>query len=186
LTWDEKPALYIILHDITQQNTILQLKIAANHQKDKILATVSHELRTPLNSMLGMVQIMQERIKDKELQHYLKICNNSGYLLLGLVNSILDLNLIRANKLKLSPQTISLKDFLQEIKELFDFQCQQKTIYLQTKISPLLPKQITTDKNRLSQIFINLIGNALKFTSRGGIMIPSMNINEILHILRSA
>ena len=171
LYWDGKPAIGIILHDVTQQNTILRLKIAANIQKDRVLATVSHELRTPLNSMLGMIQIMQQLTQDIDLTRYLTICSNSGYLLLGLVNSILDLNMIKANKLKLYTQEIRLREFLEDILRLFEFQCNQKKIFLKLTISPLLPKLITTDKNRLGQIFLNLIGNALKFTQKGGITI---------------
>jgi len=178
LVWDGKAAIGIIFHDTTQQSTILKLKIAANIQKDRVLATVSHELRTPLNSMLGMIQIMLESTKDIDMLHYLKICNNSGYLLLGLVNSILDMNLIRANKLKLQVEKIHLGDFLENIMRLFEFQCSQKSIFLKLRMAPNMPKTVTTDKNRLSQIFINLIGNALKFTEKGGITISVMKHQE--------
>jgi len=171
LVWDEKAAIGIIFHDITQQNTILKLKIAANLQKDRILATVSHELRTPLNSMLGMIDILMQQVRESEMIHYLSICKNSGYLLLGLVNSILDLNLIRANKLKLVIEEIRIHEFLKDIIRLFEIQCTQKSIYLKLKVSSLLPKLIATDKNRLSQIIINLVGNALKFTQEGGITV---------------
>jgi len=171
LIWDEKPAIGIILHDITQQNTILRLKVAANIQKDRILATVSHELRTPLNSIIGMIQIMKQKIADKEVLEYLDICNNSGYLLLSLVNSILDMNMIKANKLKLNPERIFVKDFLEEMTRLFSFQCIQKKIQLKFYVSSVVPKIIVTDKNRLSQIFINLIGNAVKFTQEGEIKV---------------
>ena len=170
IMWDEKPSIALIFHDITQQQTIISLKLADSH-KDKILATVSHELRTPLNSILGMVQIMMKQVNDETLRHYLDICKNSGNLLLGLVNSILDLNQIRANKLKLSPERIELRVFLKDIMHLFEFQCAQKGIYLKLKLSALVPVYITTDKNRLSQIFINLLGNALKFTNKGGLTI---------------
>ena len=178
LVWDEKPAIGVILHDITQQNTILRLKIAANLQKDRILATVSHELRTPLNSMLGMIEILLQQARENEMVHYLSICKNSGYLLLGLVNSILDLNLIRANKLKLYTEEVHLKGFLQDIFRLFEFQCKQKGIYLKLKVSSLVSRIITTDKNRLSQIMINLIGNALKFTKEGGITVSVEPYNK--------
>jgi len=171
LIWEEKPAIGIIFHDITQQNTILRLKIAANIQKDRLLATVSHELRTPLNSILGMIQIMLQITKDMDLMYYLKICSNSGHLLLGLINSILDMNLIRANKLKLYTEQMELREFLQDIMRLFEFQCSQKSIFLRLNMSLNTPKTVVTDKNRLSQIFINLIGNALKFTQHGGITI---------------
>jgi len=171
LVWDEHLAIGIILHDVTQQNAIIRLKIAANQQKDRILATVSHELRTPLNGILGMIQVIQQKVHDAEILQYLSICNNSGYLLLGLVNSILDLNLIRANKLKLYTEKVHLAKFLQEIIQLFEYQCKIKSIFIKLKVSPIVPKVITTDRNRLSQILINLLGNALKFTSNGEITI---------------
>lgn len=178
IIWDEQPAFAILLHDITQQNTIINLKIAADLHKDKVLATVSHELRTPLNGILGMVQIMQKLTKDQDLLHYLDICKNSGNLLLGLVNSILDLNQIRANKFKLYTEKVLLREMLKDIVRLFEFQCAQKGLYLQLEIPSEAPKSLVTDKNRLSQIFINLIGNALKFTSKGGINISASTKSE--------
>ncbi|RZK18270.1 MAG: hypothetical protein EOO43_12655, partial [Flavobacterium sp.] len=125
---------------------------------------VSHELRTPLNGILGMVQIMQQRVQDPELLHFLSICRNSSNLLIGLVNSILDVNQIRYKKLELHPERIDLMAFFKDIVGLFEFQCQQKGLYLRVDTSNLQMKSIVTDKKRLSQIFINLVGNALKFT----------------------
>jgi len=114
IIWDGNPAVAIILHDITEQQTILSLKLA-DAQKDALLATVSHELRTPLNGMLGMIQIMQKRIQDPELLHYLDIFKNSSNLLLDLVNSILDLNQVRAKTIKLYPEKLCIKSILNNI-----------------------------------------------------------------------
>ena len=172
LIWDQQPSIAIILNDITEQHTILNLKIA-DSEKDKIIATVSHELRTPLNSILGMIQIMMKKVQDQELLKYLSICQNSSNLLIGLVNSLLDLHQIRANKLKLHPEKFNLKQMLQDITDLFEYQCNQKGLYLKCDISPILPTYVFTDKNRLSQVFINLLGNALKFTRKGGISITA-------------
>jgi len=173
LLWDQEPAVVIIFHDITQQNTILELKIAANLHKDRVLATVSHELRTPLNSILGLISVMQETATDPSFTENLAICKNSCNLLQGLINSILDLNLIRANKIKLYPEKINIQEFLNDVARLFEFQCTQKGLYLKQNISCNVPNWIITDKARLSQILINLIGNALKFTSKGGITISA-------------
>ena len=170
IIWDSEPCIALIMHDITQQQTILSLQLADTN-KDKVLATVSHELRTPLNGMLGMIQIMQKRVKDLEMLHYLSICKNSGNLLLGLVNSILDLNQIRLNKLKLDIKRVSLGELLNDIVQMFELQCMQKGLYLNLQIHKNCPQYIVTDKNRLTQVFINLVGNALKFTSEGGITI---------------
>ena len=168
--WDEQPAIALILYDVTQQQTILSLR-TADAYKDNLLATISHELRTPLNGILGMLQIMQKYVKDKDILKYIDICKNSGHLLLGLVNSILDLHQIRAKKLKLYPERVNIDTFLKDISSLFEFQCTQKGIDLKVEVSPVVPPWLITDKNRLSQIFINLVGNALKFTSKGSITI---------------
>jgi len=169
--WDDQNAVAITLHDITEQRTILNLRLA-DAQKDALLTTVSHELRTPLNGIMGMVQILQKRITDQELLHYLSICKNSGSLLMALVNSILDMNQIRTNTIKLYPERICLIEFLDEVTRLFEVQCAQKNLYLRRKISPVMDERyIFTDKNRLCQILINLISNSLKFTKKGGIEI---------------
>jgi len=177
LVWDNEPAIAIILHDITEQHTILNLKIA-DSEKDKIIATVSHELRTPLNCILGMIQIMMKKIHDQEILRYLSICENSGDLLIALVNSLLDLHQIRANKLKLNPEKIELRKMLQNLVDLFEYQCVQKGLYLKLNISPSLSNDLYTDKNRLSQIFINLLGNSLKFTIKGGMKITAKQAQE--------
>jgi len=169
--WDDQNAVAITLHDITEQRTILNLRLA-DAQKDALLTTVSHELRTPLNGIMGMVQVLQKKLVDPELLHYLSICKNSGNLLMALVNSILDMNQIRANTIKLYPERISLVEFLDEVTKLFEVQCAQKNLYLKRNVSPGMgEKHIFTDKNRLCQILINLIGNSLKFTKKGGIEI---------------
>jgi len=172
LTWDGEPSIAIIMHDITQQQTILGLQLA-DAQKDMVLATVSHELRTPLNGILGMIQIMQKNEKDKSTLEYLSICKSSSDLLVALVNSILDLNLIRSNKLRLELQNINLYELLNDVLQMFEFQCKQKGLYLRLKISRNCPQFITTDKNRLTQVLISLLGNALKFTTEGGIIISA-------------
>ena len=112
IVWDEQPALALILYDVTQQQTILSLR-TADVYKDNLLATISHELRTPLNGILGMLQIMQKYVKDKDILKYIDICKNSSHLLLGLVNSILDLHQIRAKKLKLYPEGVKISTFFE-------------------------------------------------------------------------
>jgi len=172
IVWDDEPAIVILAKDVTEQFKRASRKIA-DAQKNEVLATVSHELRTPLNGILGMIQIMEKKIHDKELLNCLSICKNSGTLLVSLVNSILDLNQLQASKLKLHYEEFPVECFLTSLAALFEFQCQRKGISLRVKIDPMTPKMIVTDKNRLSQILINLVGNALKFTSHGSIIITA-------------
>ena len=181
LLWDEAEAIAMVLDDMTQQRIITELK-QADKNKDMVIAMVSHELRTPLNGMLGLIDIAKKKISHVETLSYLKACRNSGVLLLSLVNSILDMNQISHKKLNLVYTRISIADILEEMRSLFDYSCQLRRLYMDTKIEPNAPEFICTDKNRLSQILINLLGNAFKFTFQGGVTVK-VNL-ENMHPLK--
>jgi len=170
LLWDDNEAIAMVMDDITQQRIIMELKIA-DKNKDLVIAMVSHELRTPLNGMLGLLDIAKKNITQPDTLAYLRACRNSGVLLLNLVNSILDINQISHKKLRLAYSRVPIVDFLEEIKSLFDHSCKLRMLYLDTKIDPRVPSCINTDKGRLGQILINLLGNAFKFTFKGGVTI---------------
>jgi len=170
LLWDDVEAIAIVLDDITKQKTISELKIA-DKNKDLVIAMVSHELRTPLNGMLGLIDIIKKMLRQVDLLPYINACRNNGVLLLSLVNSILDLSQIKNNKLKLMYTKVCIPELLAEIKSLFEYFCVLKKLYLEIEIDHNVPKFITTDRNRLSQILINLLGNAFKFTFEGGITV---------------
>jgi len=170
LMWDGQRAVAIILNDVTQQYLNLSLKVA-NANKDRVLAMVSHELRTPLNAILGMVHIMEKQTGDKEILENLSVCKISGKLLISFIDSILDLGQIRYNRLKLNVSTFDVKVFILEIYYLFEFQFKQKGIFFKTKISKHVPQYLNTDQNRLRQVVINLVSNALKFTFEGEVIL---------------
>jgi len=172
MTWDGKEAIALILNDVTEHNQNLTLKVA-DVNKNKMLAMISHELRTPLNGILGVVSILKKELTEVRWLQYLAICKNSGELLLNLVNSILDLQHIRDNKFALKPTRDNLIELLTGIYDLFKFQFEQKNLYLELDICPDIPEYIVTDQNRLRQVLINLIGNALKFTFTGGVTISA-------------
>lgn len=166
--WDGAPAVTVILNDITHEESVFALRLA-DANKDKALSTVSHELRTPISGILGMLQVMEKQTTDPSFLNSLMICKSNSSLLLNIVNSILDLQQIRANKLKIHKQTINLHQTMEEIITLFKFPASQKSIELKLDIDPSLPKYFHTDKSRLSQILIHLTANALKFTFKGSI-----------------
>jgi len=170
LLWDSQDAVAIVFNDITEQYQNLSLKIA-DANKDKMLALISHELRTPLNGILGVVQLLEKGTNDSQTLQHLNVCKASGHLLLNLVNSILDLQHIRDNKFSLKVTKIDLYELLQEVYDLFGFQFEQKGLKLTLNAALDLPPSFSTDQNRLKQILINLIGNALKFTFEGGVEI---------------
>ena len=170
IVWDGEDAITVILNDMTEHYLNLRLQVA-DHNKDRMLAMISHELRTPLNGIIGVVNFLKKEIKDPQQLRYLSVCKNSGELLLNLVNSILDLKQIRDKKFSLTLTKDNLYELLGNIYDLFKFQFDQKNLYLKLDISSEVPEQIITDQNRLRQILINLIGNALKFTFEGGVQV---------------
>ena len=169
LTWENKPAIALMLNDITQQRTIMELKIA-DKNKDLVIAMLSHELKTPLHGMLGQIDITKKRVTDPGIQSDLKRCRNSGLLLLNLINSILDMSQAKHNKLKLISSKVHIKELLDELAPLFE-PYTTRGIYLDFVIAKDVPRVLTTDRSRLSQILINLLGNAFKFTFSGGVTV---------------
>jgi len=168
LMWDDTEAIAMVMDDITQQKIIMELKVA-DKNKDLVIAMVSHELRTPLNGLLGLLDIARKDVKQPETLSYLQACRDSGVLMLNLINSILDINQINHKKLRLVYTRFSLTNFLCEIKNLFNYSCKVKNLYLKLEIGSNIPDMMITDRNRLSQILVNLLGNAFKFTFRGGV-----------------
>jgi signal transduction histidine kinase/FixJ family two-component response regulator len=143
---------------------------SANQAKSDFLANMSHELRTPLNGILGYAQILERSptITDRERKG-VDIIYQCGSHLLTLINDILDLSKIEARKMDLHPEGFHFPKFLQEIVEIFELRAEQKHIAFTYQPSQNLPNTICTDKKRLRQVLINLLGNAIKFTDAGSV-----------------
>jgi PAS domain S-box-containing protein len=142
----------------------------ANRAKSTFLANMSHELRTPLNGILGYTQILSwDDTLTEDQQEGIHIIEQSGQYLLTLINDILDLAKIEANKIELSPTAVFLNSFLQEIVQLFQLRTQQQGIHFVYQPQSKLPVALQVDEKRLRQILINLLGNAVKFTARGSV-----------------
>jgi signal transduction histidine kinase/DNA-binding response OmpR family regulator len=142
----------------------------ANKAKSDFLANMSHELRTPLNGILGYTQILDRSAKlgPKEKKG-VGIIDQCATHLLTLINDILDLSKIEAQKLELQPQSINLSSFLQGVVEICRIRADQKGIFFECEIDRDLPETLYADEKCLRQVLINLISNAIKFTDRGGV-----------------
>jgi len=169
-TWNGFEAVAVLLNDTTDQENLLALKVA-NANKDKIIGTVSHELRTPLNGILGLLGMAEKMVDNPEARGFITLSKDNAQLLLSLVNSHLDLQQIGSGKLRLNPSRITLDKVLTDITCLLQFQTNQKGISLDFQIDKDVHPYVNTDENRLKQILINLIGNAVKFTLKGGIKV---------------
>ncbi|MBP0029677.1 ATP-binding protein [Roseofilum sp. Guam] len=149
----------------------------ANQAKSEFIANMSHELRTPLNAILGYPALLQNSPHlSKEDRHYLHLINQSGTYLLSLINQILDFSKIEAGRLTLDMSSVNLHHLIEEIRILFDLKATSKNLHFSINLAPDVPVVIQTDGIKLKQILVNLLNNAIKFTSMG---LVSLTVNKI-------
>ena len=139
----------------------------ANRAKSEFLANMSHEIRTPMNAILGFSEALYHKLDSEHHRKMLQSVLSSGNLLLSLLNDILDLSKIEAEKLEISPHPTDLKNILKEIKLLFNDKACKKGIEINILISPEFPGNLMLDEIRIKQVIFNLVGNAVKFTHKG-------------------
>jgi len=143
---------------------------AANHAKSEFLARMTHELRTPLNAILGFTQILnRQRNLQTQQKQYLDTILRSGQHLLGLINDILDISKIEAGMAELHITSFDFYNLLDGIESMLHLKTRSKQLQLSFKLNPKLPQYIQTDENKLRQVLINILGNAIKFTDSGSI-----------------
>jgi signal transduction histidine kinase/CheY-like chemotaxis protein len=141
----------------------------ANKAKSAFLANMSHELRTPLNAILGFAQLIERGANlDTEQRENLKTISKSGTHLLSLINDILDMSKIEAGRAEMNPAPFDLREMLAGLEEMFLLKAEEKGLSLIFDIAPDVPQCIMTDEGKLRQVIVNLVGNALKFTEKGG------------------
>ncbi len=155
---------------------------AANRTKSVFLANMSHEIRTPMNAILGFTEILKQDENSPLKQKYLQAISSSGNSLLSLINSLLNLSKIEAGKLELQPQPTNLAALIEELRYIYTPEADKKDLWFAVNMENPIPELLILDRERLRQILINLIANAIKFTSNGGIAISASYSNENLSI----
>jgi PAS domain S-box-containing protein len=192
------PGRWIQIHETRADNgslivfhiDISQLKIAenslrdavgravdANEAKSRFLAMMSHEIRTPLNGVLGLLQLLQEENLSGEQQEYVETALVSGRSLLTIISDILDFSKMEAGKMELHPAPCHLASLTKELKQLLSPRVEEKSIQLIISIDPAVPEYVRVDHQRLRQVLLNLLGNAIKFTDYGEVS---------LHVVRQS
>mgnify|MGYP001599567386 FL=1 len=145
----------------------------ATRAKSRFLANMSHEIRTPMNAIIGFTDLLAKRTKDDDTKKFVDHIHASSRSLLRLINDILDLSKVEAGKLDIVPSAMDLSTVIREMPLMFGTKANDKNISFKCKAHTSIPAVLVMDEARIRQILINLIGNAIKFTSKGGVVIDA-------------
>jgi len=146
---------------------------AADRAKSEFLAVMSHEIRTPLNSVLGFADLLTETTLDTIQKEQVDMIRRSGDALLVLLNDILDFSRIESGKMPIQPSSVEIRECLRDVVDLYGATAQAKGVGLRIEVEDSIPSALCTDPGRLRQILLNLIGNAVKFTPSGEILVSA-------------
>lgn len=193
--WNSTPnaetgKLYAMARDITQQKEneqelrrLKELAETSEKIKDQFLANMSHEIRTPMNAIIGFSDLLARSSLKEHEKDYVKTIKHAGENLLTIINDILDISKIEAGMMVLEKSDFSIRDSFKSLHELMTVKAQPKNIGLNFECAPDVPETVAGDPTRLSQIMINLVGNAIKFTLKGEIDVSAEVIENEKHDL---
>ena len=172
-------ALFWYIINIIQQLIQSEKRVKEAAQvKENFMANMSHEIRTPMNAILGFTNLLQRKNLDDESKEYVQTIQKSGENLLTIINDILDLSKIEAGMMRIETAAFSIRGLLHSVEAMFKGKASEKQLQLSTIVDESLPDTLDGDATRLTQILVNLIGNALKFTYKGSITIRITNEGE--------
>ncbi|MBX2821609.1 MAG: response regulator [Rhodothermaceae bacterium] len=157
--------------DITREKEAELKALAAVKAKSLFLANMSHEIRTPLNGMLGLLQLLQETSLNTQQEEWIDVIMACGEGLLAVINDILDLSKIEAGKITIEPVQADIRKAFKLVYDLFQEKAQSKRLEYKLNIDEQLPELLLIDIQRIKQVLLNLVSNAIKFTDRGSVTI---------------
>ena len=173
-----EPCVISMTRDITEIKRVesglraaREAALAASRAKSEFLSSMSHEIRTPMNAILGMADLLMETELADEQRRYLSTVISNGHALLGLINGILDFAMVESGRISLEAVEFDPKDVTEKALETLAIRAHEKGLELMARFAPGVPELVLGDPFRLGQILINLVGNAIKFTQHGQVLV---------------
>ena len=187
----EKNEFLSIVRNVTQERqtgndlkNAKEVAEAANKAKSLVMASLSHEIRTPLSSIIGVTSILEETPLTEEQNEYLNVITISGNNLLYLINNILDFSKLDAGKIKIEKYKFNLQQVVNDVMKMLEFKAVDEDLKISTEIEKTIPQIVIGDEIRLTQVLVNLVNNALKFTKRGEVKIKVEKFDQNVNSLR--
>lgn len=183
--WIFRPMEKAIRRAFARSAESLKRAEEADRAKSEFLANMSHEIRTPMNGVLGMAELLANTSLTERQKTFTEVIVKSGHALLTIINDILDFSKINAGQLTLSPAPFRLSEAVEDVATLVSARVAEKNLELIVRIDPRLPPFMTGDAGRLRQIITNLLGNAVKFTEKGHVLVDvSGEVSEGIAMLK--
>ncbi|HEX5356231.1 MAG TPA: response regulator [Aquabacterium sp.] len=187
LSRGDEPHLLVIARDVTEQNILHETLVSARNTAQEaaritsaFLANMSHEIRTPMNAIVGLSRLALEEALPPAAYGHIERVHDSALALMGILDDVLDYSKVEAGQMTLEHTDIDLEDTLQRVADLFSGRMAQKRLRFSMELIDPLPTHIVGDPLRLSQILNNLVGNAVKFTDKGGIHLEVRTDGDML------